>query len=43
LWRATVIAHDWLNADLLAGVKVNIDAMICLTQLGQEGYVQIKE
>jgi intracellular sulfur oxidation DsrE/DsrF family protein len=43
LCGATAKAMHWVNADLLPGVKVNTDAMARLTQLGQEGYVQIKE
>ena len=43
LCGATAKAHDWVNADLLPGVKVNTDAMARLTQLTQEGYVQITE
>jgi intracellular sulfur oxidation DsrE/DsrF family protein len=43
LCGATAKAYHWVNADLLPGVKVNTDAMVRLTQLGKEGYVQIKE
>jgi intracellular sulfur oxidation DsrE/DsrF family protein len=43
LCGATATANNWGNADLLPGVKVNTDAMGRLAQLGQEGYVQIKE
>jgi intracellular sulfur oxidation DsrE/DsrF family protein len=43
LCGATAKAHHWGNDDLLPGVKVNNDAMVRLTQLGLEGYVQIKE
>lgn len=43
LCGATATAHNWVNADLLPGVKVNTDAMVRLTQLAEEGYVQIKE
>jgi intracellular sulfur oxidation DsrE/DsrF family protein len=43
LCGATAKAQHWVNADLLPGVKVNTDAMIRLTQLREEGYVQIKE
>jgi intracellular sulfur oxidation DsrE/DsrF family protein len=35
-------SHNWLNEDLLAGVKVNTGAVIRLIQLTQEGYVQIQ-
>jgi intracellular sulfur oxidation DsrE/DsrF family protein len=43
LCGTTAKAHHWVNADLLPGIRVNIDAMVRLTQLGQEGYVQITE
>jgi len=43
LCGATAKAMHWVNADLLPGVKVNTDAMARLTQLGEEGYVQITE
>jgi intracellular sulfur oxidation DsrE/DsrF family protein len=43
LCAATAKANNWANEDLLPGVKVNTDAMVRLTQLGLEGYVQIKE
>jgi len=43
LCGATARAYRWGNKDLLAGVKVNTDAMVRLAQLGLEGYVQIKE
>ena len=43
LCGATAKAHHWVNADLLPGVMVNTDAMVRVTQLVQEGYVQIKE
>ena len=43
LCGATAKAYHWGNDDLLPGVKVNNDAMVRLTQLGLEGYVQIKE
>jgi len=43
LCGATAKAYNWVNGNLLTGVKVNSDAMVRLTQLGQEGYVQIKE
>ncbi|MHB8894135.1 MAG: DsrE family protein [Candidatus Geothermincolia bacterium] len=35
-------AHNWINEDLLLGVKVNTGAVIRLIQLNQEGYVQIQ-
>ena len=43
LCAATAKANNWASEDLLPGVKVNTDAMVRLTQLGLEGYVQIKE
>jgi intracellular sulfur oxidation DsrE/DsrF family protein len=43
LCGATARAHGWGSADLLPGVKVNTDAMARLTQLSEEGFVQIKE
>ena len=43
LCGATAKAYHWGNDDLLPGVKVNNDAMVRLTELGLEGYVQIKE
>jgi len=33
LCGATAIAHQWVNSDLISGLKVNTDAMIRLTQL----------
>jgi putative ubiquitin-RnfH superfamily antitoxin RatB of RatAB toxin-antitoxin module len=36
-------AHNWGNADLLPGIKVNTDAMARTTQLVQEGFVKITE
>jgi intracellular sulfur oxidation DsrE/DsrF family protein len=43
LCGATAKAKNWASEDLLPGVKVNTDAMVRLTQLGLEKYVQIKE
>jgi intracellular sulfur oxidation DsrE/DsrF family protein len=43
LCGATAQVHKWGNADLLPGVKVNTDAMARISQLAQEGYVQITE
>jgi intracellular sulfur oxidation DsrE/DsrF family protein len=43
LCGATAKANHWVNADLIPGVKVNTDAMSRLTQLGEQGYVEIKE
>lgn len=34
--------HNWVNEDLLPGVKVNTGAVSRLIQLVQEGYVQIQ-
>lgn len=38
---ATAKANHWGNANLLPGIKVNINAMVRLTQLEQEGYAMI--
>jgi intracellular sulfur oxidation DsrE/DsrF family protein len=43
LCGATAKAHNWGNADLLPGIKVNTDAMARTTQLVQEGFVKISE
>jgi len=43
LCGATARAHNWGNADLLPGIKVNTDAMARTTQLVQEGFVKITE
>jgi intracellular sulfur oxidation DsrE/DsrF family protein len=43
LCGATAKAHNWGNADLLAGIRVNTDAMARTTQLVQEGFVKITE
>ena len=43
LCGATATAHKWGNADLLPGIKVNTDAMARMSQLVQEGFVQITE
>jgi intracellular sulfur oxidation DsrE/DsrF family protein len=43
LCGATATVHHWGNADLLPGVKVNTDAMARMSQLVQEGFVQITE
>lgn len=40
---ATAQANHWANADLLPGVKVNLNAMVRLTQLEQTGYTMIYE
>jgi intracellular sulfur oxidation DsrE/DsrF family protein len=41
LCGATATANHWGNADLLPGVKVNVNAMVRLTQLEQDGYIMI--
>ena len=43
LCGATATVHKWGNEDLLPGVKVNTNAMARMSQLGQEGFVQITE
>lgn len=43
LCGATARAMGWGNADLIAGVKVNRNAMARLTQLVQRGFVKISE
>ena len=43
LCGATAKVHNWGNADVLPGIKVNTDAMARMTQLVQEGFVQITE
>lgn len=43
LCGATAKAHDWVNADLLADIKVNTDAMARTLQLVQEGFIKISE
>jgi intracellular sulfur oxidation DsrE/DsrF family protein len=41
LCGATAKGNHWGNANLLPGVKVNVNAMVRLTQLEQEGYTMI--
>ncbi len=41
LCGATAKGNHWGNADLLPGIKVNVNAMVRLTQLEQEGYTMI--
>ena len=41
LCGATAKANDWGNANLLPGIKVNVDAVARLTHLAQEGYTTI--
>ena len=43
LCGATATVHNWDNGDLLPGIKVNTDAMSRMSQLVQEGFVQITE
>ena len=43
LCGATATVHKWGNADLLPGIKVNTDAMARMSQLAQEGFVEITE
>jgi intracellular sulfur oxidation DsrE/DsrF family protein len=38
LCGATAAGNHWGNANLLAGVKVNVNAMVRITQLEQAGY-----
>lgn len=41
LCGATAKGNDWGNANLLPGIKVNLNAMVRLTQLEQDGYTLI--
>lgn len=41
LCGATARGNDWGNANLLPGIKVNVNAMVRLTQLEQDGYTMI--
>jgi intracellular sulfur oxidation DsrE/DsrF family protein len=41
LCGATAKGNHWGNADLLPGIKVNVNAMVRLTQLEQNGYTMI--
>jgi intracellular sulfur oxidation DsrE/DsrF family protein len=43
LCGATAKGNHWGNANLLPGIKVNVNAMVRLTQLEQEGYTMIYE
>jgi intracellular sulfur oxidation DsrE/DsrF family protein len=43
LCGATAAVHRWGNEDLLPQVKVNTNAMARMTQLVQDGFVQITE
>jgi intracellular sulfur oxidation DsrE/DsrF family protein len=41
LCGATAKGNHWGNANLLPGIKVNVNAMVRVTQLEQEGYTLI--
>jgi intracellular sulfur oxidation DsrE/DsrF family protein len=41
LCGATAKGNHWGNADLLTGIKVNVNAMVRVTQLEQEGFTLI--
>ena len=41
LCGATAKGNHWGNANLLPGIKVNVNAIVRLTQLEQEGYTMI--
>jgi intracellular sulfur oxidation DsrE/DsrF family protein len=43
LCGATAAVHHWGNADLLPEIKVNTDAMARMSQLAQEGFIEITE
>jgi len=43
LCGATAKVHNWGNADLIRGIKINTDAMARTTELVQEGFVKISE
>jgi intracellular sulfur oxidation DsrE/DsrF family protein len=43
LCGATATVHHWGNGDLLPGIKVNTDAMARMSQLAQEGFIEITE
>jgi intracellular sulfur oxidation DsrE/DsrF family protein len=43
LCGATAKVHNYGNADLIPGIKINTDAMARTTQLVQEGFVKISE
>jgi intracellular sulfur oxidation DsrE/DsrF family protein len=43
LCGATAAVHKWGNADLLPQVQVNTDAMARMSQLAQEGFIEITE
>ena len=41
LCGATAKGNHWGNANLLPAIKVNVNAMVRLTQLEQEGFTMI--
>jgi intracellular sulfur oxidation DsrE/DsrF family protein len=43
LCGATAKVHHWGNADLLPGIKVNTDAMARISQLVEDGFIQMSE
>jgi len=43
LCGATAKEHHYGNADLIAGIPINTDAMARTTQLVQQGFVKITE
>jgi len=43
LCGATAKANGWVNADLLPGIRINLDAMARTIQLVQQGFVKITE
>jgi len=43
LCGATAKVHKWGNADLLPGIKVNTDAMARMSELVEEGFIQMSE
>ena len=43
LCGATAKVHNYGNADLLPGIKINTDAMARTTQLVQEGFIKMSE
>jgi intracellular sulfur oxidation DsrE/DsrF family protein len=43
LCGATANAHHWGNDDVLPEIKINTDAISRVTQLVQEGFIQIPE
>ena len=43
LYGAAAALHHWGNEDQLPGIKVNTNAMARITQLVQDGFVQITE